>query len=235
MKRFYQSVEAATVDGGFQILLDGRPVRTPKKHLLRIEDRYVADLVAREWDAQKDNIRQDLMPATRMATSVIDLLGERRLDAEAEITGYGRSDLTCYRAATPANLVARQDQHWNPVVEWAQTTFDIVLEITNTIAFVEQPAPTLARIDQLVTDMDDWRLIGLHAATKATGSVLLGLAMSEAAFNARQVYEAACLDELFEREIWGSETDQDKRLAGTKSEIEATESWFAAIRQSRSH
>ena len=60
----------------------------------------------------------------RLATTVVDLMPARREDAIAEAAGYAATDLLCYRAAGPAELVARQAATWQPWLDWAERRFD---------------------------------------------------------------------------------------------------------------
>ena len=47
IKKFYQSADIAGLDdGGWGVTLDGRPVRTPSKHLLRVPTKPLAHAIA---------------------------------------------------------------------------------------------------------------------------------------------------------------------------------------------
>ena len=80
-KRFYKRAHVAeTGEGGdVQILLDGKPVKTPARHALAAPTRPLADAIAAEWDAQKDVIDPARMPLTRLANAAIDAVREHQL------------------------------------------------------------------------------------------------------------------------------------------------------------
>src|SRR5512139_2659218 len=86
-KRFYkEATRVPRSDGsGFEIHLDGRPLRTPLKRVLAIADEPVADLVLAEWRAQKDVIDPASMPATRLANSAVDTVADNRKAVADEI------------------------------------------------------------------------------------------------------------------------------------------------------
>ena len=69
MKRFYKETGVDADEGGFRVLLDGRPLKTPAKRELLLPVEGLADAVAEEWDAQAENIQPDVMPITRLAAS----------------------------------------------------------------------------------------------------------------------------------------------------------------------
>ena len=54
MKRFYKETAVDAGDGGWRVLLDGKPMRTPAKAMLVTPTRALADAIAREWSAVPD-------------------------------------------------------------------------------------------------------------------------------------------------------------------------------------
>ena len=71
-QRFYQAVTLTEGEGGFVLLLDGRPVRTPARRELVVPQRAWGEALAAEWEAQRDVIDPARMPLTRLANSIID-------------------------------------------------------------------------------------------------------------------------------------------------------------------
>ena len=76
--------------------------------------------IAAEWNAQEDEIDPARMPLTRLANAVIDAVAEKPQAVADEIAKYLGSDLVFYRADAPEGLVARQAEHWDPVLAWAR-------------------------------------------------------------------------------------------------------------------
>ncbi len=221
MKRFYERAEAAAREGGHHILLDGRPVRTPGGNPLALPSAALAAAIAGEWGEQKGTVRPATMPLMRLATTVIDLMPARRADAIAEITGFARSDLLCYRVGHPRELVARQQQRWQPWLEWAAQSFGARLRVTAVLSPVEQPAEAVRALTGVLQRLDDWRLVGLHAATRLTGSLVLGLAIEHALLTAEQAFELAHLEEFWEIEQWGADPEQQARQQAVRRDLEA--------------
>jgi len=77
-KRFYKAVDVAVADGGFQVHLDGRPVRTPGGKVLTLPTRALAELIAEEWAAQDEIIEFARMHAARLANTAIDAVPAAR-------------------------------------------------------------------------------------------------------------------------------------------------------------
>ena len=43
MKRFYKEVSVAPAERGFEIHLDGKPIRTPNRDIMTVPDKDLAD------------------------------------------------------------------------------------------------------------------------------------------------------------------------------------------------
>src|SRR6185295_17609797 len=149
-RRFYQTATIAHIAAsaplgeaqpeGYRVLLDGKVLRTPAKGHLVVPTRALAAAIAAEWQAQREQIDPASMPLTRLTNSAIDGVAGRQAEVGADIVKYLGSDLVCYRAADPSELVRRQAEAWDPPIDWCQAAFDIKLTVTSGILPVAQPA-----------------------------------------------------------------------------------------------
>ncbi|WP_372016750.1 ATP12 family chaperone protein [Tistrella mobilis] len=232
-KRFYKAAEAAPVAGdgaapdpatpagaGWTVLLDGRGLRTPAKAPLVVPGRALARLIADEWAAQETHIAPETMPATKLANVVIDRVVPHRAQIAAELAGYIGTDLVCYRADNPKELAALQARHWDPLVDWARTRYDIHLVTTTGLLAVDQPPATVERLTRAIEAADPWRLAVLHGAVTTAGSVVIGLALAEAGIDAATAYDAAFADEHFQIARWGEDAEQAERLALLRRDLD---------------
>jgi chaperone required for assembly of F1-ATPase len=211
MKRFYRDVTIAPGEHGHQILLDGRPMRTPAKQLFAAPTAPLAEAIADEWRQPGDTIRPDAMPLTRLASTAIDRMPVQRQAAIEEVVAYADTDLVCYRAAEPFELVQRQHHAWQPMLDWLHHTYGVKLAVTTSILPFAQPARARARLHSAVADLSDWPLVGMHMATTALGSLVLGLGLLHGRLDADAALAASLLDELFEIERWGSDVEAERR------------------------
>ncbi len=161
----------------FAILLDGRPVKTPAGNALALPSRALAEAVAAEWDAQQERIDPAAMPLTRLANSIIDGVARAPAPVAEEVAKYLGSDLVCYRADTPEGLVAKQAQHWDPILDWART-LGARFVLGEGVMFVAQPDHAIAAARAAIPS-DPWRLGAVSVITTLTGSALIALAVSQ--------------------------------------------------------
>lgn len=219
MKRFYKTTGFDAVDGGFRVLLDGRPLKTPAKSTLTLPVEGLAEAIAEEWEAQTGDIEPDVMPITRLATTASDRMPSLRPNAIEEVANYAETDLVCYRAPGPSALVRRQEAAWQPALDWMAKRYDIAFETTATLLPASQSEETLERVRNIVEAIDDWPLVGVHGATTCLGSVVLALALWHGELNAGGAADASMVDALFEIDQWGEERDATKRYETLKRDV----------------
>jgi chaperone required for assembly of F1-ATPase len=230
MKRFYKKVEPVPASGGHGIALDGRLVKTSGKHDLIVPSLALAAAMAAEWDVQPEEIRREAMPLTRLAGATIDRSTAQRDAVVQQVTDYAGTDLVCYRAAHPPALAVRQQAVWQPLIDWAARRYGAPLVVTTGIVPARQPAASLAAYIEAVAGHDDFSLTALHAATAACGSLVIALALLEGRLDADQAFVASQLDESFQIEAWGEDTEQASRRAALAAEIAAAAQFISLLR-----
>jgi chaperone required for assembly of F1-ATPase len=219
-RRFYAAAGVLEAPAGFEITLDGRPVRTPARHPLVFPGRTLAQAAAAEWDAQGEFIEPARMPLTRLANTIIDGVAAAPDAVAAEVEKYLGTDLLFYRAASPDRLVERQKQHWDPVLEWAQLTLGAHFLTGTGVMPLLQPETALAAASAAIP-REPWRLGAVHAVTTLTGSALLALALARGAISCNTAWAAAHVDEDWNMEFWGEDAPALERRAFRFAEMQA--------------
>src|SRR5689334_16022286 len=148
MKRFYKDTAVDAGNGGFRVLLDGRPMRTPAKTELVVQSEPLAGAIAREWSEvpEKADISVAHLPLTRLAATGLDRVGGQRERVIDDTAKYGGSDVLCYRATDPASLVQRQHEVWQPLLDWLAERYGASLKVGSGTSFVTQPPEALAAL-----------------------------------------------------------------------------------------
>ncbi len=230
MKRFYKTVSVEAVPGGFEVRLDNRPIRSPAKAPLVFAAEPLARGVAEEWDAQAEDINPNAMPLMQLASTAVDLIGKGREAIVDGVVAYAETDLLCYRAEHPRNLVERQAQAWQPLLDWATLRFDAPLHVNAGLMPKPQPAEALRALRRAVEAYDDWTLSALQTATGACGSVVVALALIEGRIDAGEAFDVSQLDETFQIEAWGEDPEATKRRANLRVDIDACRRFVDLLR-----
>lgn len=226
MKRFYKEVGVAEEGGGFSVLLDGKPVKTPTRNALAVPTRALADAIAEEWRAQTDTIDPKSMPLTALAMGAIDSAADARAD---QALSFAKSDLLCYRAEEPAELVARQAASWNPLLDWAAQRYGAPLAVATGIVFVDQPPEALSAFERVLKSRSPFHLTAIHAAAAITGSLVLALALAEGRLSAAEAFAASRLDETYQAEKWGEDAEAAARASHLAGELAAIERFLRLL------
>lgn len=229
MKRFFKQVAIAPHGDAWQVLLDGKPIRTPLRRVLAVPTEALARAVAVEWEGQGDELQPATLRITRLATTVVDLMPERRAPAISQVMDYLGTDMLCYRAVEPRDLVQRQDEAWQPWLDWLARAFDVRLPVHRTVLPQAEPDGAAERLLPVVEALDGWQLVALHAAVTATHSLALGLAMMEAVLLADEAFEVAQLDTLYQVERWGEDPEITRRHEALRADLEAIERFVRAL------
>jgi ATP synthase F1 complex assembly factor 2 len=192
-------------DGGLQIHLDTRPVRTADRRILTLpyRKRALAAAIALEWEqlvSAQQALKQHYVPLTSLTSRAIDI-------QEADKTGdtkvrealvqmvlrYLSTDtLLCWAPEVnihenfsmhkpPAkNLRQRQKEAAEPIIAFLTTHVFPGVEIVpvlgeDSIMPVPQPEPTLSVIRSWVSDLAPYELAALERGVLATKSLLVAV------------------------------------------------------------
>ncbi|MEM6486873.1 MAG: ATP12 family protein [Pseudomonadota bacterium] len=221
MKRFWTSAGVrAAGDGagaGFEVALDGKPLRTPGRAAMILPTRPLAEAMAAEWDAQTERVDPLAMPLTRAANTAIDRVLPDPPAVADEIARYGETDLLCYRAPEPAALRAEQAAAWDPLLDWAAERHGARLVPRDGVMFAAQERAAIARLADAVAACDAWRLTGLFELVTLSGSLVLGLACLGGRLDAAECWRLSRIDEDWNIREWG----EDAEAAATAARREA--------------
>ncbi len=208
-KRFWKQASVADAEGGFQVLLDGRPVKTPGKSLLVLPTRKMADAVAAEWDAQEDEIKPLTMPVTRSANSAIERVAAFHGEVAQMLGDYAETDLLCYRAESPSDLATRQAAAWDPLLDWAADTFGARLLPTEGVLPIPQAGEAVEKLRYAVREVPEFELTALHDLVTLSGSLIIGLAVARGHLAPDAAFSISRIDEEYQAELWGRDEEAD--------------------------
>lgn len=229
-KRFYKEVTIGERDGAFAILVDGRAVKTPGKQMLALPTRDAAELVRAEWQAQETFINPAKMPVTRLSNTIIDGVSLNGDAVFAEIVSYAGNDMLFYRAESPEELVARQAERWNPVLDWMAEHFGARFVLVEGVMFAEQPEESVAAFSgALEQHRNAFALGAMHSMTTLTGSALLSLAMIRGRLTLEDGWSLSNLEEDWTIEHWGQDAEAEARRARRFEDMKAAYRLFTSL------
>ncbi|SFR59690.1 ATP12 family chaperone protein [Litoreibacter janthinus] len=225
-KRFWKETTADEVEGGYAVHLDGRPVRTPLKTPLIVPTLKMAEAMREEWDSQGEKIDPFSMPVTRAANAALDKVAVQHPEVVDMLAAYGDSDLLCYRAESPEELVAKQAEGWDPLVDWSATELGAPLQLRTGIMHLPQDPKTLSTLHGHVSGLDAFRLTAFHDLVAITGSLILALAVTRGRLDSRQAWDLSRIDEEWQIAQWGADDEAEAHAKLKKRDLMRSEAFF---------
>jgi len=231
VKRFYKEASAAPQGDGWQVMLDGRTVRTVGKRQQIVPSEALARAMAAEWAAQDEEIDPAKFILRDMADYAIDVVAPDRAAAIRDLIRYAETDTLCYRAEEGDSLRREQDLIWEPLLIAAEQRHAVRFERIGGVIHRPQPAPTLARLEELLTGLDPFTLGALRTLAGLAASLVIGLAAAENAENAGDLWTAANLEEDWQAERWGRDAEAEARRAMRRDAFLAAARFVALVRE----
>jgi len=227
VKRFWDQVTIRRDDAGHAILLDNRPIHLPGGGVLVVGPAALAEAIAEEWrlagGAKGGEMSFADTPLTRLAGTAQSRIApgaDQTIDA---IARYGETDLLCYRAEHPVELVERQAREWQPWLDWVAQAHDAPLRVTAGVAHVKQHHDSISALRRAVAGLDPYALAALGIAVPAMGSLVLGLALAAGRLDAASAHALGMLDELFQETKWGPDAEALQRRRNVAADIALAE------------
>jgi chaperone required for assembly of F1-ATPase len=220
-KRFYKEAGIAPAEGGFAVILDGHPTRTPGRAAVVVPSKGLARLMADEWAGQGEHIDPGTMPIVRLVNSAVES-GEEKVPAfREEVVKYAGNDVLLYRADAPRELVAEEERHWDAALVTLARHLDVAFQPTIGILHQPQPPATLARLAAVLADEALLPMTALASITNLTGSGLLAIGLRHGLFTPDQVWAAAHVDEDHNLRLWGAVEEAVARREQRRKEFDA--------------
>jgi chaperone required for assembly of F1-ATPase len=230
-KRFYKAVDVVEEEGGFVIQLDGKNIKTPSKAVVQVANEPTARLLAAEWQAQDENIDPTTMPITRLVNTAIDGVAIDLQAVKEDIIRFAGSDLLCYRAEGPHGLLAKQQLHWDPLIDWAQSVLSARFVLTEGIIHIAQPAEAMAAFGAHVGMIDQpLQLASVHSLTSLTGSAIIAMALWKEGIALDEAWGAAHVDEDWQASQWGEDNEAQALRTSRKRDFDAAVKLLDALK-----
>jgi len=217
MKRFWTQANVEKAEGGYTVALDERPLKTPMKRPLIVPSEALAAEIAAEWQAIEGKVDHTVLPYTQFAYAGLDQAVDERKEIAAKTALYGETDLLCYRAEAPQELVQRQAEAWDPLLAWSAEALGAPLKPTAGIVHMAQPEASLKALAAQVQPFQGFALKSLYDWVTISGSLVLGLAIAKKQITAAEGWQLSRVDESWQEEQWGVD-DEAQILADSKRE-----------------
>lgn len=229
MKRFYKEVSVRETEGGWQVMLDTRALKTVKGGLQVVPTRALAQALADEWDSQGEKVDPATMPLRDMADYAIDIVADDPTALIDKAVQYGDTDTLLYRADPDEPLYARQQEMWEPIVTAMEARLGAKFTRISGIIHRAQSDDVLAQLRGELTGQSPFALTAIELMTHLAASLITGLSAAQTDADARALWDAASLEEDWQAEEWGRDEEAEERRAKRTGDfLKAREFWELA-------
>lgn len=137
-------------------------------------------------------------------------ISQYRQDIVKRLMQYAGTDLLLFWG-TNKDVVDRQEKIWQPLLEWAKEEFHTKFVKTHQLDVPVQDKQTGVRLKLFLESLSDKELAAYYLAALNMRSVLLAAALVKGRINAREAFEAAYLEDLYQAEVWGSDHEAEAK------------------------
>ena len=213
MKKFWKIVQVKKkLKNSFDILLDKRILKTPMQKDLIFSNYKIAKETALEWDIDEKEINTENMVFYGLISTAIDKINNDKVSYIENVLGFINTDLICYRADGPNELVDLQNSSWNPINSFIKKYIDVEVEFFIGVMPSKQSIEIFNRLKTLINSFSDIEISALHRMTNLTGSIFISICILKGDVLKNEAFELSFLDELYQAKNWGIEEESlDKR------------------------
>ena len=214
MKKFWEKVSIKKISSdSFCVMLDKKILKTPLKRELVLPNLNLAQEIVKEWDQDSKNINTESMIFYSLISTSLDKIIDNKNLYINDILDYIDTDLICYRAENPKELVELQKNKWDPIILLIEKYISTKIHVFEGVLPKEQHAIVHDRLNYLINQFDIFEISVLHRITNITGSIFLSLCVLKKDISKNEVFELSFLDELWQAENWvcDEETSQKRK------------------------
>jgi chaperone required for assembly of F1-ATPase len=207
--------------GGWQVLLDGRGVKTVGGAPQIAPTRALAEALAAEWARQGEKIDPASLPLRDMADYAIDIVAPDPAATAQSLVAYAETDTLCYRADPDAPLYERQIEVWEPLLAAFETAHGITMVRVSGVLHRPQPEAALDALRQRLLTLDPFTLAAVEVMAKLAASLVTALAALDSSHEdePRALWQAVCLEEEWQADLWGRDWEAEERRARREADF----------------
>ena len=206
----------------FNLYLDKKLLKSIEKNKFDFTNEKLAKILKEEIDQQGLEINFKKLFYFNLFSIAIDKIKNNKVTYINEICEYAFTDLICYRAEKPDELVQLQNDLWNPVLRKLYKV-DLKFKIVSGIMPVEQPINSINILKNRLRKLNELEISCLFELTKVTGSILLAYSMICNFFDKKYIYDCSFLDDIWQSKKWGMINEISENLTKKKLIIKKIE------------
>ena len=232
MKKNWKTVHVKEKSiNSYEILLDNNILKTPLKNELIISNAKIAEEIYKEWNQDTKFVNTDNFVFYGIISTSIDKIFDNRKQYIDDVLDFIDTDLICYRADKPIDLVQWQRKNWDPIICKVEKYINHKINTFKGIMPLRQDKEIHLKITLFLTKFSDLEIAVLHRITNITGSIFLTLCILKNDKIKKNAFELSYLDELWQAENWGYEEEASENRENINNELNRIIYFLDCLRQ----
>uniref|UniRef100_H2ZQP5 ATP synthase mitochondrial F1 complex assembly factor 2 n=1 Tax=Ciona savignyi TaxID=51511 RepID=H2ZQP5_CIOSA len=204
-KKFYKEARICHSDGGFEINLDNRKLRTPNGNIVKLPTEALAHSVSIEWNSQKNVLKLDQMPMTTLCFSAVENVGT--VPAESLVSSclkYLHTDTLLCRMNEPPEFDQLQTEKWDPMIQWLKQRHNVDVTPSSGFALPVISGDAEPVLSRYLLSYNYWSVIGFERMVSTLKSLILPLALIDREISVEEAVSLSRLEQEYQISKWGN-------------------------------
>ncbi|XP_056391259.1 ATP synthase mitochondrial F1 complex assembly factor 2 isoform X2 [Hyla sarda] len=204
-KKFYESVSISQGEGGYEIILDRRKLKTPQGKIFTVPSEPLAIAVATEWDSQRDTIKFFTMHLTTLCNTALDNPTQRNKEhlIRSSLKFLDTDTIGC-RVEEPPSLVELQTNEWDPILTWAEDRYNVLIGSSTSLMGPAIPDQTKEVFHRHLASYNSWSLIGIEFMVTQLKSFIIAMGLVDRFLTVQKAVLLSRLEEEYQIRYWGN-------------------------------
>ena len=214
----------------YYVQINGKTAKTPEGNLMELPTSKLAKIIVKNYQSYKTKRNNSIVSPIRLANTAIDMVAKNKNNYIKQLCSYANSDLVCYFASSPEDLVKNQNKSWLPLITFMQDFYNINILYTNEIFSINQTKESLSKLKVILSKKNNFELSAISVLSQLTNSIIISLALVNDKINVKNAFELSNLEEIYQATFWGKDEEAFTRLKAISVDIKNVKKYYDALK-----
>jgi len=213
------------------IQINNKTAKTPQGNLIELPTLKLAKIILKDYQSFKTKKVANIVSPIRLTNTAIDRIIADNHNYIEKLSLYANSDVICYFARSPRDLIKKQNKHWLPLIIFMQDYYDINILYTSEISAISQSKDSLYKLKFILSKKNNFELSAISVLSQLTNSIIISLALVNDKINVKNAFEFSNLEEIYQSSFWGKDEEAFTRLQAISTDIKNVKKYYDALKE----
>ena len=218
-----------SIETNYCIQINNKMAKTPNRNLIEVPTLKLAKIILKDFQIKSSKKLANIVSPIRMTNTALDKIAINNHAYIEALSLYINSDVVCYFASSPKDLVKKQNKYWLPMIKCMQDLYNINILHTSEIIAVSQSEENITKVKEILIKKSCFELSAIGVLVQLTNSIIISLALVNNKISVKDAYEISNLEEIHQSSLWGKDEEAFTRLKAISIDIKNVKKYFDAI------